>query len=171
MKVSRKQKAVSSKRTGGKRMTRNILIFLCLLPTVFLPAGSLTEAQQPTKVSQIGFLIGSSTSFDEPRLEEPRLKALRQGLRELGYIEGKNIRIEYRHAERNDRIPSLVAELLQLNVDALVVGPIAAIRAAKQATKTTPIVMVTVVDPVAAKLIDSLARPGGNITGLTGVGR
>ena len=139
MKVSSKQKAVSSKRTGGKRMTRNILIFLCLLLTVFLPAGSLTEVQQPTKVSQIGFLIGSSTSFDEPRLEEPRLKALRQGLRELGYIEGKNIRIEYRHAERNDRIPSLVAELLQLNVDALVVGSIAAIRALSRPLRRRPL--------------------------------
>jgi putative tryptophan/tyrosine transport system substrate-binding protein len=92
-------------------------------------------------------------------------------LRDLGYIEGKNIRIEHRHAVSNDRMPSLVDELLQLKVDALVVGPIAAIRAARQATKTTPIVMVTVVDPVAARLVDSLARPGGNITGLTRLSR
>jgi putative tryptophan/tyrosine transport system substrate-binding protein len=92
-------------------------------------------------------------------------------LRDLGYIEGKNIRIEHRHAVSNDRMPSLVDELLQLKVDALVVGPIAAIRAAKQATKTTPVVMVTVVDPVAARLVDSLARPGGHITGVTRLSR
>jgi len=92
---------------------------------------------------------------------------LRQGLRDLGYIDGKNIVIEYRGAEgKLERIPGIVAELVQLNVDVLVVLIPQAIRAAKQATKTIPIVMVTQEDPVAAGLIDSLARPGGNITGL-----
>jgi hypothetical protein len=84
------QRAVSNKRTGRKRMTRNILVFLCLLPTVFLPAGSLTEAQQPKKVPRIGFLFGTFSSAQESRVE-----AFKQGLRDLGYIEGRNITIEY----------------------------------------------------------------------------
>jgi len=97
----------------------------------------------------------------------PYVAALRQGLRDLGYIDGKNIVIEYRGAEgKLERIPGIVAELVQLKVDVLVVLIPQAIRAAKQATKTIPIVMVTQEDPVAAGLIDSLARPGGNITGL-----
>ena len=89
-------------------------------------------------------------------------------MRDLGYVEGKNILIEYRYVEgKADRIPSLVAELVQLKVDVLVAASPPAIRAAKQATKTIPIVMVTTQDPVATGLVDSLARPGGNITGLT----
>ena len=96
------------------------------------------------------------------------LDGFRQGLRDHGYIEGKNIIVEYRFAEgKVDRIPSLVAELVQLNVDAIVSSNFTAIRAAKQATKTIPVVMVTTEDPVAGGIIESLARPGGNITGLT----
>jgi putative ABC transport system substrate-binding protein len=96
------------------------------------------------------------------------LEGFRQGLRDHGYIEGKNIQVEYRFAEgKVDRIPSLVAELVQLNVDVLVSSNFTAISAAKKSTKTIPIVMVTTQDPVAAGIIDSLARPGGNITGLT----
>ena len=91
-----------------------------------------------------------------------------KGLRDLGYIEGENILIEYRDTGvTQDRIPNLVAELVQLKVDVLVVSTGTTIRAAKQATKTIPIVMVTTEDPVATGLVDSLARPGGNITGLT----
>ena len=94
------------------------------------------------------------------------MEAFRQGLRDLGYIEGKNILVEYRYIEgKLDRYPSLVAELVQLKVDVLVAT--AAIRAAKEATKTIPIVIVTPSDPVANGIVDSLARPGGNITGLT----
>lgn len=90
----------------------------------------------------------------------------------LGYIEGKNILLETRYAEgKRDRIPGLVAELVQLKVDVIATGNLTAIRAAKQATETIPIVMVTNADPVATKLIDSLARPGGNITGLTNLNR
>ena len=89
-------------------------------------------------------------------------------MRDLGYIEGKNILIDYRYAEgKADRIPSLVAELVQLKVDVLVVGSAGTIQEAKQATKTIPIVMVTTQDLVAAGYVNSLARPGGNITGLT----
>jgi putative ABC transport system substrate-binding protein len=94
--------------------------------------------------------------------------AFRQGLRNLGYIEAKNILIEYRYAEgAEDRLPTLVSELLQLKVDLLFSATIRGIRAARQATKTIPIVIVTTADPVAAGLIDSLAHPGGNITGVT----
>jgi len=126
-------------------------------------AVAVAEAQQPKKVPRIGYLTGASPSFEAHRLE-----GFRQGLRDLSYIEGKNILVEYRYAEGNlDRIPGLVAELVQLKIDALVTGNFQAIRTAKQATKTIPIVMVTAVDPVATGLVDSLARPGGNITGLT----
>jgi putative tryptophan/tyrosine transport system substrate-binding protein len=97
---------------------------------------------------------------------------LRRGLKEHGYTEGKNIIIEFRGAEgKIDRVPNLVTELIQLRVDVLVVPILPAILAAKQATKTIPIVMVAGVDAVGAGIIDSLARPGGNITGLTTLSR
>jgi ABC-type uncharacterized transport system substrate-binding protein len=126
--------------------------------------GAVAEAQQAPKVPRIGFLAGSGDT------ENPgfNVEAFRQGLRSLGYIEGKNILVDYRYGEgKEDRFPSLIAELVQLKVDVLVVPPLMAIREAKQATKTIPIVMVTTQDPVAAGIIDSLARPGGNITGVT----
>jgi putative tryptophan/tyrosine transport system substrate-binding protein len=132
---------------------------------VGLPLWSIlfAEAQQTvTKVPRIGYLSGSGASVS------PGVEAFRQELQDLGYVEGKNIVIEYRSAEgKVDRIPSLVAELVQLKVDVLVVVQLSSIRAAKQATKTIPIVMVTNVDPVATELVDSLGRPGGNITGIT----
>src|SRR5262249_19473998 len=102
----------------------------------------------------------------------PYVEALRHGLRELGYVEGKNIAIEYRGAEgKLDLIPGIVNELVQLKVDVLVVPIQSAIRAAMQGTKTIPIIMVTGLDPVATGLVDSLARPGGNITGLATLSR
>jgi putative tryptophan/tyrosine transport system substrate-binding protein len=126
------------------------------------------EAQQLAKMPRIGFLSGSGAPSNPPMSE----KAFRQGLRDLGYVDGKNILFEFRYAEgKRDHIPGLVAELVQLKVDALVTGNLTAIRAAKRATETIPIVMVTNADPVATKLIDSLARPGGNITGLTNLNR
>ena len=122
----------------------------------------ISEAQQAKKVPRIGYVSSGDPST------EPRLDAFRWGLRDLGYIEAKNILVEYRYAEgKPDEVPGLVTELLQLKVDVLVVGFLPAIHAAKQATKTIPIVMVTTVDPVASGIVDSLARPGGNITGLT----
>jgi putative ABC transport system substrate-binding protein len=135
-----------------------------LLATFFLITISLAEAQQPTKVPRIGFAVGQGSTKNPG----PNVEAFRQGLQGLGYIEGKNIVVEYRYAEGiEDRLPGLVAELVGLKVDVIVVPPVVAIRAAKQATKTIPIVMVTTADPVAIGLIESLARPGGNITGLT----
>jgi putative tryptophan/tyrosine transport system substrate-binding protein len=106
-------------------------------------------------------------------LEIPKISAIGvrhfgQGLRDLGYVEGKNIHLEYRFIQGDRaRIPSIVSELLQLNVNVIITGTPPVMRALKEATKTTPIVMVTTQDPVAAGYVDSLAHPGGNITGLT----
>jgi putative tryptophan/tyrosine transport system substrate-binding protein len=118
-------------------------------------------AQQPAKIPRIGYVSGTGSQSDPG----PYVEALRQGLRDLGYIEGKSFVIEYRGAEgKLDSIPSLVNELVQLKVDVLVVPILPAARAAKHATKTIPVVTVTG-DPVATGLVDSLARPGGNLTG------
>jgi putative ABC transport system substrate-binding protein len=127
-------------------------------------------AQQPKKVPRIGYLSGTSASSDSARAE-----AIRAALRVLGYIEGQNIAIEYRYAEgKRERLPEVVAELVRLKVDIIVVagaGP-PDIRAAKNATKTIPIVMVgSSFDPVEAGFIDSLARPGGNLIGLSALGK
>jgi len=122
-------------------------------------------AQQPKKVPRIGYL-----ALNEPAPESTRSEAIRLALRELGYIEGQNIAIEYRYAEgKRDRYPELAAELVRLKVDIiLVTGGDSGIQAAKNATKTIPIVMMGAgADPVEAGIIDSLARPGGNVTGLT----
>jgi putative ABC transport system substrate-binding protein len=135
-----------------------------LIAGVLLAVGVIAAAQQPTKVPRIGYVGGT----DDPRTPGPFVNALRQGLHDLGYVEGKNILFEYRSGEgKRGRYPSLVTELVQLKVDVLVSPTPAVIRAAMQATKTIPIVMVTPVDPVAAGLINSLARPGGNVTGVT----
>jgi putative ABC transport system substrate-binding protein len=121
------------------------------------------EAQQPAKVPRIGYLIGPSLSASSARIE-----AFRQGLRELGYVEGKNIVIEYRSAEgKLDRFPALAAELVHLKVDVIVSTGLAPTRAAKEATNTIPIVMTNEGDPVGTGIVASLARPGGNITGLS----
>ena len=133
-----------------------------MLLALCLPA----EAQQPTKIPRIGYLTGSSP----PTNTTPDLNAdaFQQGLRDLGYVEGRNIVVEYRYLEgKDDRNPSFLAELLQLKVDVLVVISLSSIQAAKLATKTTPIVIVTNFDPVATGLVDSLANPGGNLTGVT----
>jgi putative ABC transport system substrate-binding protein len=142
------------------------LALSALLLALSFPA----EAQQSSKIPRVGFLLQRASPT--PTTPEPFADAFRQGLRDLGYIEGKNILVEYRYGDgERDRIPRQVAELVQLKVDVLVVRSLPAIRAAKQATKTIPIVMVTTQDPVATGLIDSLARPGANITGLTGLTR
>jgi putative ABC transport system substrate-binding protein len=143
---------------------RNAGVLSILLVVVLLAVAAIAEAQQPKKVPRIGYVSTTGNASNQG----PYVEALRQGLQDLGHIDGKNIVIEYRGAEgKGDSIPSLVNELVQLQVDVLVVPTaLSAIRSAKQATKTIPIVMVTLVDPVANGLVDSLARPGGNITGL-----
>jgi putative ABC transport system substrate-binding protein len=158
------QRAWSIALLDGKNRMKKPLIRLALCAMLFALCPSV-EAQQ-LRIPRIGFLQRrippTSTNPD------PLGDAFRKGLRDLGYIDGKTILIEQRYAEgKSDRIPRLVAELVQLNVDVIVVASIRAIHAAKRATKTIPIVVVIQSDPVAAGLIDSLARPGGNITGLT----
>ena len=144
---------------------RSVLYLLC---AVLVALCSFAEAQQPKKIPQIGVLLpwapgsGVSVSF---------LQAFRQGLQELGYVEGQNLAIEYRYAEGLlERNPTLAAELVGLKVDIIVTtaGPPA--HAAKQATTTIPIVFTQVLNPVAEGLVASIARPGGNITGLSQMG-
>src|SRR5207249_4922913 len=126
------------------------------------------EAQQPAKVPRIGFLSAFSRSDNNDQLVE----AFRQGLREFGYLEGKNIVIAYRYAEgRRERLPDLAAELVRSKVDIIVATTAPGIEAGKTATKIIPIVMVAIGrNPVEAGLVDSLARPGGNVTGMTSLG-
>jgi putative ABC transport system substrate-binding protein len=143
-------------------MSPRVFVLLCLLPTVLLPTG-LLEAQQPKKVPRIGYLSASSAAEVSPRAE-----AFRQGLRDLGYVEGKNLVIEFRYAEgRFDNLADLAAELVRLNVDVIVTAGPSVTRPAKEATAKIPIVMTNDTDPVASGFVASLARPGGNITGLT----
>jgi ABC-type uncharacterized transport system substrate-binding protein len=133
-----------------------------LFLVVLLAVSVIAEAQLPKKVPRIGFLAGVSASSISSRTD-----AFRQGLRELGYVEGKNIIIEYRYAEgKLDRLPALATELVRLKVDVIVTAGPAATRPAKEATVTIPIVMAQDNDPVGNGFVASLARPGGNITGL-----
>jgi putative ABC transport system substrate-binding protein len=133
----------------------------CLPFTLFLL--TVAEAQQPKKVPRIGLLIPSSVSFLSARVE-----AFRQRLRELGYVEGKNIFIEYRYADgKPERVPDLAAELVGLKVDVIVTVSPGPTLAAKKASGTIPIVFAAANDPVGTGLVSSLARPGGNITGLS----
>jgi putative ABC transport system substrate-binding protein len=158
---------VSSKKPGAKRMIKQILF--CLLLTAFLFTVFSAQAQQPKKVYRIGYLSATDLATDSPRA-----KGIRRALRELGYIEGQNIIIEYRHAEGKDyRQPSLAAELVRLKVDLIVVaGGDNIIRPAINATKTIPIVMSGQgSDPVKAGFVESLAHPNSNVTGLTNLGR
>ncbi|TMA57940.1 MAG: ABC transporter substrate-binding protein, partial [Deltaproteobacteria bacterium] len=134
----------------------------CILATVILTTIYPADAQQAARVFRIGYL---TTALSER--QKNRLAAFQQGLRDLGYVEGKNIIIEYRFADgKFERLPELVAELVRLNVDILVAAGAPAAHAAKSATKTIPIVMQSG-DPVGTGLVTSLARPGGNITGLS----
>src|SRR5882672_12883340 len=137
-----------------------------LVAVVLLAVAAIAEAQQPKKVHRIGFLAPSNPASQST-------EAIRLALRELGYIEGQNIAFEYRDAERKrDRASELLAELVRLKVDIIVVPGTGQARAAKNATKTIPIVMTGLgADPVEEGLIESLARPGGNVTGVTNLGR
>ena len=141
-------------------MIKRLLGLVTLLLTA---AGTFAEAQQPAKVPRIGILFGASSAANAGRGE-----AFRQGLRELGYIEGKNIVIEDRYADgKLDRLPALTAELLRLNMDVVVTAGPAVTRPVKEATNTIPIVMAFDSDPVGSGFVASLARAGGNITGLS----
>jgi putative ABC transport system substrate-binding protein len=130
---------------------------------VFAMCGAVAEAQQPTKIPRIGFQSAAA-----PAALSARIEAFRRGLRELGYVEGKNIVIELRFAEgKLDRLDEFAAEFVRLKVDVIVTAAPSSTRAAKKATSTIPIVMAFDNDPVANGFVASLARPGGNITGLS----
>jgi len=154
---------------SGRIPIRNNLTHLRLCACLFALGLSLlapcfpAEAQQPARIPRIGILVTSTASSYSTRVE-----AFRQRLREHGYVEGKNIVIEYRYAEgKNERLPDLAAELVRLKVDVIVTGGSVASLTAKKASPTTPIVFGTAADPVGTGLVSSLARPGGNITGLS----
>jgi putative tryptophan/tyrosine transport system substrate-binding protein len=137
--------------------------FICTISGALLTAPLAAEAQQAAKVARLGYLAADRAA--NPHLQE----AFRQGLRDLGYVEGRDVVIEYRDAEgKLERFPALAAELVALKVDVIVTagGTLAAL-AAKQATRTLPIVFAAAADPVESGLVTSLARPGGNVTGLS----
>jgi len=140
------------------------LIGLAVILALSITLGPLAaEGQQTRNVPRIGVLVGGSVSSDSARIE-----AFRQGLRELGYVEGKNIVVEYLYAEgKPDRLRELAAALVRLKVDVIVTAGPAATRSAKEATATIPIVMAQVSDPIGGRFVASLARPGGKITGLS----
>src|SRR5712691_11404084 len=134
---------------------------LMTLTLSLLAAPLIAEAQQPTHVHRIGYLLGTT------REQEPYVEGFLEGMRALGYVEGQNLVMEYRYAEgQYERLPALAAELVRLKVDVLLVVSTPAALAAKQATTTIPIVMMGGGDPVGSGLVASLARPGGNVTGL-----
>ena len=140
--------------------------FVASLTGGLLAAPLTTEAQQAGKVYRIGFLSGSSAVASRRHLEQ-----FRSGLRDLGYVEGQNIIIEYRWAEgQQDRLPDLATDLVRIAPDLIVAATVLSAMAARNATASIPIVMVNVGDPVALGLATSLARPGRNLTGLTSFG-
>ena len=139
------------------------LVGIIALVIAFAMCGTVAQAQQPGKVPRIGFLVASNSSANSDRIA-----AFRDGLRELGYMEGKNIIVEYRQAEgKLESLPKLAAELVGRHVDVIVTAGPADTRAAKNATSTVPVVMTFDNDPVGNGFVASLARPGGNITGLS----
>ncbi len=136
--------------------------FIGTVASGLLAAPLAAEAQQAARIARIGFLAGNLASG--PHMTD----GFRQGMRDLGYLEGRNFVLEFRDAEgKLERLPALAAELVALKVDVIMVGGTLAALAAKQATKTIPIVFASAVDPVADGLVTSLARPGGNVTGLS----
>jgi putative ABC transport system substrate-binding protein len=146
-------------------MKNRKLVALSIFAFILATTGTIAVAQDTAKIPRIGLLYAS------PVFNSARIEAFRQGLRELGYIEGKNIVIEYRYAEgKLDRYAALAAELVRLNVDVIVTGGPGATRPTKKATAAIPIVMAQDPDPVSNGFVTSLARPGGNITGLSTLG-
>ena len=140
-------------------------IAVWLMAIVLLRAVAPSQAQQPKQLPRIGYLASNSHSSELRRIE-----ALNEGLRERGYTEGRNIIIEYRFAEgKLDRLPALAADLVRSKVDAIVTGGGPATRAAKDVTKSIPTIIVNISDPVALGFVASLAKPGGNMTGLASI--
>src|SRR5436190_17557662 len=151
---------LNSRAVNRKSETRNLKFRVLALNALFLAVCFSVQAQQPAKVWKIGVLVSTSRVLNASRED-----SLWQGLRQLGYVDGKNIIMEYRYADGQlDRLPQLAAELIELKVDLIIVSGTRAAVAAKQATSTIPIVLAGVGDPVQAGLINSLSHPGGNVT-------
>lgn len=145
------------------RSFRKTTLASLLFAGALLAIAATAEPQQPTKVARIGFLVDGPLSTHSTRIQ-----AFRQGLRELGYVEEKNIAVEYRYAAgMSDRLSDLASELVSLKVDVIVAGGTPAVLAAKKATKTIPIVFASVGNPVGSGIVESLAHPGANVTGLS----
>jgi putative ABC transport system substrate-binding protein len=143
-----------------------VVAFVTSIAAMILASSLAAEAQQPEKVRRIGYLSGSDAKGAALMVD-----GFREGLRDLGYVEGKNIFVEYRYAEaKGERLPDLAAELVRLKVDVIVTSSTPAIQAVKEATRTIPIVMAFSGDPVGTGLVASLSKPGGNITGLSDIG-
>lgn len=141
------------------------MLWRFLLCALLFATGPVALAQQPKKMPRIGYLAAVSAGADAPRLE-----AFRRGLRELGYLEGQNVVIEYRHESLDfERLPGLATDLISMDIDVLVAVTTNAALAAKKTTRTIPIVFMGVTDPISTGLAESLARPGGNLTGITNV--
>ena len=153
----------NSRSFDWKPEAKNLRLCIRALGVLFLAVCFPVQAQQPAKVWKIGVLVSATRALNASREDN-----LWQGLRQLGYVEGKNVVMEYRYADGQlDRLPQLAAELVGLKVDLIIVSGTRAAVAAKQATSTIPIIMTTVGDPVGLGFVASLARPGGNITGLS----
>ena len=151
--------AMSGEATGN---SKKVQVFGCALSTLLFALGVSAEAQQQAKVAKIGWLGALSFASDAGR------ELLGREIRALGYVDGKNIAVEYRYAEdKLERLPGLADELVRLKVDVILATATPMALAAKSATTSIPIVFLNVADPVAAGLVDTLARPGGNITGVT----
>jgi ABC-type uncharacterized transport system substrate-binding protein len=164
----RDENPVSSDKWEGARRGLKRKIMVLALGAMLFGLSPFAHAQQSTKIPRVGYVSGEG----DPNNPGPRTAAFRQGLRELGYVEGKNIQVDYRYIlGQSGRIAGLVAELIQLKPDVLVTASLASTRTAKQETKTIPIVFRIPDDPVLLGLVESLARPGGNITGLASLGR
>jgi putative tryptophan/tyrosine transport system substrate-binding protein len=163
VKVGNSREAIdASQFLGAQPMQRKFLTQL--LATLFLATIAAAQAQQPAKIPRIGFV----TSAGDQNNPGPRVQAFQRGLRELGYVEGKNILVEYRYIEgRAENVTKFVAELVSHDFDVLVFSSLSVVRAAKQATQSIPIIMIIPDDPVALGLVTSLAHPGGNVTGVT----
>ena len=157
----------SSQQTGTGMGKKTIIVLLTI--TLILTVTQCVEARQQSRVPKIGWL--GTRSIARAAISTPGRELFQRELRKLGYIEGKNIAIEYRSAENKlDRLPALANELVHLNIDVLITGSTAATLAAKNATKTIPILFLSRSDPVSLGLVDSMARPEGNITGVTSIG-
>ena len=149
--------------SNHKNKTWHFVQRTLFLAALFLAGGLQVQAQQPAKIWKIGVLVSTTRALNADRDDN-----LWEGLRQLGYVEGRNIAMEYRYADGQlDRLPQLAKELVDLNVNVLIVTGTRAAVAAKQATSTIPIVLAGVGDPVQAGLVDRLSQPGGNVTGLS----